>query len=117
MLHIFDAISHQTQFLYGRYDIKCKSVEEMLQGKNFIILEFNGAGSVPNHIHAGKYKLLQAYKEILKHWKAMYEISRDNQKRGIQYWSFSKGRSFLRNSKKYFDQLKQLDKELDLNIG
>jgi len=31
--NIFDNISYQTQFLYGRYDIKCSSVEEMLQGK------------------------------------------------------------------------------------
>ncbi|TKK67459.1 hypothetical protein FC093_14280 [Ilyomonas limi] len=113
---IFDTISHQTQFLYGRYDIKCQSVEDMLQGKNFIILEFNGAGSVPNHIHAGKYNLPQAYKEILKHWKAMYEISRDNCKNGIPYWGFLKGYRFLQNSKRYFNKLKQLDKELDLNV-
>jgi hypothetical protein len=47
----------------------------------------------------------------------MYEISRDNRRNGIKYWSFSKGRRFLRNSKKYFNQLKQLDKELDLNVA
>lgn len=117
MLQLFDAISHQSQFLYGRYDIKCRSVEEMLEGKNFIILEFNGAGSVPNHIHAGKYNLVQAYKEILKHWKAMYEISRDNCKKGIPYWSFRRGYRFLKNSKQHFNRLKQLDKELDLNVG
>lgn len=116
MLHIFDNISHQNQFLYGRYDIKCQSVEDMLQGKNFIILEFNGAGSVPNHIHAGKFNLLQAYKEILRHWKAMYEISRDNRKRGIEYWNFLKGYRFLQNSKRYFDKVKQIDKTLDLNV-
>ena len=117
LLHIFDAISHQTQFLYGRYDIKCRSVEDMLEGKNFTILEFNGAGSAPNHIHAGKYNLWQAYKEILKHWKALYEISRDNCKNGIPYWSFFKGYRFLQHSKQHFNKLKQLDKELDLNVG
>ena len=117
LLQLFDDISHQTQFLYGRYDIKCRSVEDMLAGKHFIILEFNGAGSVPNHIHAGKYNLSQAYKEILKHWKAMYEISHDNNyNNGIQYWSFLKGYRFLQNSKQYFNQLKKLDKELDLNV-
>lgn len=116
LCNLFDQISRQTQFLYGRYDIKCRSVEEMLQGKNFIILEFNGAGSVPNHIHAGKYSLLNAYKEILKHWDAMYEISRDNRKKGIEYWSFLKGYHFLQSSKQYFNRLKQLDKNLDLNV-
>ncbi len=117
LLYMFDEISHQTQFLYGRYDIKCRSVEDILQGKNFIILEFNGAGSAPNHIHAGKYKLLDAYREILRHWKAMYEISRDNRKKGIKYWSFLKGYRFLQNSRQYFKHLKQLDKELDLNVA
>ena len=116
LCNIFDNISNQTQFMYGRYDIKCHSVEDVLHGRNFIILEFNGAGSVPNHIHAGKYNLLSAYKEILRHWKAMYEISRDNYKMGIKYWSFLKGYRFLQNSKQYFSHLKQLDKELDLNV-
>ena len=114
LIALFDEISYGNQFYYGRYDIKCASVEDMLQGKNFIILEFNGAGSVPNHIYAGRYNLLQAYKEILRHWKVMYEISACNQKKGIAYWDLWKGYRFLRRSKKYFHVLKQLDRQLFL---
>jgi len=112
---LFDSISLQNQFYYGRYDIKCTSVEEMKQGRNFYILEFNGAGSVPNHIYAGKYSLLGAYKEILEHWKWLYNISQYNHEHGHPRWSLMKGHYFLKKSKRHFDVLKKLDKELVLN--
>jgi hypothetical protein len=112
---LFDSISLQNQFYYGRYDIKCTSVEEMKEGRNFYILEFNGAGSVPNHIYAGKYSLINAYKEILLHWNWMYSISQYNHNNGYPIWNWRKGHQFLKNSKKHFDVLKKLDKELVLN--
>lgn len=113
LLEIFDNISHKAQFYYGRYDIKCKDIEHLKKG-DFVILEFNGAGSVPNHISTKDYTLRSAYKEILNHWKWMFEISKENNNQGIRYWSFSKGQRFLKNSKSYFNILKKLDKELSL---
>lgn len=114
MEDLFDHISLSNQFYYGRYDIKCHSVEDLSKGKNFYILEFNGAGSVPNHIYTGTFTLWQAYKEILFHWKMMYAIARKNRANGLPYWGFQKGRRFLKNSKKHFDVLKKLDEELIL---
>jgi len=114
MLHVFDKISHSNNFYYGRYDIKCSTIEDIREGENFKILEFNGSGSVPNHIYAGGFNLLDAYKEILKHWEALYDISEFNNKNGIRYWSFFKGYRFLMNSKKHFNILKRLDKVLFL---
>lgn len=115
LIAVFDDISFQNQFYYGRYDIKCSSVEDLKSGKGFYILEFNGAGSVPNHIYTRTFTLWQAYKDILFHWKMMFDISRYNHKQGHRYWSFQKGRTFLKNSKQHFDVLKKLDKELVLN--
>ena len=115
ILRVFDNISHANNFFYGRYDIKCSSIDDLREGENFKILEFNGSGSVPNHIYAGGFNLINAYKEILKHWKALFDISEYNNKSGIRYWSFLKGWRFLQKSKKHFDVLKQLDKELFLN--
>jgi len=112
---VFDDISRNNRFYYGRYDIKCESIEDLKDGKNFYILEFNGAGSVPNHIYTGTYTLAQAYKEILSHWKLMFEASEINHKEGNPYWSFMKGHLFLKNSKKHFNVLKKLDKELVLD--
>jgi hypothetical protein len=114
LLRVFDGISHATQYYYGRYDIKCRCVDDLKRGTGFYILEFNGAGSTPNHIFTGTYTLLQAYKEMLLHWRLLYEASACNHRNGHRYWSFLKGHRFLKASKKHFSILKKLDNELVL---
>lgn len=114
LLHLFDAISLPTGFCYGRYDIKCNSVEAMKRGRDFLILEFNGAGSIPNHIYTPGVTLWQAYGEILRHWRSLYVISKAHHKAGVPYWSFGKGYRFLQASKKHFNSLKKVDAEMVL---
>jgi len=110
LLKVFDGLSHYTdKFYYGRYDIKCTSVEDMKQGKNYSILEFNGCGAEPNHIYDCGMSLGTAYREILKHWKALYQISKYNHKHGTPYWSFQRGRKFLRESQQHFQMLEKYD--------
>ena len=109
LLQLFDKISLRGNFYYGRYDIKCESVQKMKEGKDFLILEFNGAGSIPNHIYTPGYTLLKAYKEIARHWNIMYRISKANHQQGVAYWPFSKGRQFLKLSKDHFNTLKKVD--------
>jgi hypothetical protein len=109
---VFDELSLKTNFYYGRYDIKCKSIEDLKQGKNYVILEFNGSGAEPNHVYNTGYSLIQAYKEILMHWKVLFEISRYNHRNGTPYWSFSKGWKFLQQSKKHFQILEEWDTKI-----
>lgn len=110
LLNVFDEISHYTdKFYYGRYDIKCISVDDLKQGKNYSILEFNGCGAEPNHIYDAGISLWRAYGEILKHWKVLYEISLHNHKNGTPYWSYAKGRDFLRQARKHFAKLEKYD--------
>ena len=109
LLEVFDAISHTANFYYGRYDIICQSVEDLKSGKNFSILEFNGAGAIPNHVFAGNYTLSQAYKEIIRHWKILYKISRYNYKMGLHYWSFFDGYNFLGKAMKHYKTLRKCD--------
>ena len=110
LLKIFDGLSHYTdKFYYGRYDIICNSVEDLKEGKNYSIIEFNGCGAEPNHIYDCGLSVGKAYKEILKHWNALFEISRYNHRNGTPYWSFSKGWRFLRNAKKHFKTLEEFD--------
>jgi hypothetical protein len=115
MVHEIDEALHQTfdelnnrtpHFYYGRYDIKASSVEDLKAGKNFYILEYNGAGAEPNHIYDAGLSLLEAYREILKHWKVLYKISQYNHQHGYPYWSFRRGREFLRKSNAHFNKLK-----------
>ncbi|MFL5811717.1 MAG: hypothetical protein ACJ749_19490, partial [Flavisolibacter sp.] len=78
LLEIFDEISHRASFYYGRYDIKCESVEELKRGQNFTILEFNGSGAEPNHVYNSGFSLFAAYRVFLHHWKVLYKISSYN---------------------------------------
>lgn len=110
MVKVFDGLSHYTdKFYYGRYDIKCNSIEELKQGKNYSIIEFNGCGAEPNHIYDAGMNLWQAYAEILKHWKVLYQISKYNHQNGTPYWSFKKGWHFLKESEKHFKLLEGFD--------
>ena len=111
---MFYDLSHYTnKFYYGRYDIKCKSIEDLKLGKNFSILEFNGCGAEPNHIYDAGLKLRKAYREILKHWKALYQISRYNRKNGTPYWTFRRGQKFLKEAKRHFKMLEKFDWKFD----
>lgn len=110
LLSVFDSISHYNgQFFYGRYDIKTTSIEDLKQGKNFLILEYNGCGAEPNHIYDCGMSLFAAYAELLKHWRALYRISRYNHRQGIPYWPFKKGLHYLREARRHFKMLEQYD--------
>lgn len=112
LLKIFDSISHTAQFYYGRYDIKCESIEDLKQGKNFTILEFNGSGAEPNHVYHTGYSLFGAYKVFLRHWKVLYDISKYNKEHGIPYWPLMKGWKFLKAAKKHLKMLEEKDTQI-----
>jgi hypothetical protein len=110
LLKVFDDLSHYAKhFYYGRYDIKCASVEDLKEGKNFSILEFNGSGAAPHHVYGAGNTLFQACKIVAQHWNVLYKISKYNHKNGMRYWRFSKGWKFFVDAKKHFKMLKQLD--------
>lgn len=107
---VFDELSHYAgKFFYGRYDIKTSSIEDLKQGKNFQIIEFNGCGAEPNHIYDCGMSLWRAYGVILQHWKALFHISRYNHRNGTPYWSFKRGWNFLKESRKHFKMLEKYD--------
>lgn len=110
LLKVFDELSHfNGNFFYGRYDIKTVSIEDLKQGKNFSILEFNGAGAEPNHIYDCNMSLWKAYATILQHWKALYKISKYNREHGVNYWPLQKGRLYLKEARKHFKMLERFD--------
>jgi hypothetical protein len=111
LVSMLDGISNSVNdFFYGRYDIMCNSIEELKQGKNFVILEYNGCGAEPNHFYDTGYSLKGAWNEILKHWKVLYEISKQNHKTGVAYWPLLKGIRFRIETKKHYKKIKAADK-------
>ncbi|HXA02440.1 MAG TPA: hypothetical protein VNW99_10660 [Cytophagaceae bacterium] len=99
---VFDSISKQIPgFYYGRYDLKCTSIEDLKLGKNIKIMELNGAGAEPAHIYHPHSSLLLAYKALFSHWRMLYEVSKQNHKHGIPYMSFSEARKKYKEVKEY----------------
>lgn len=111
LLGVFDALSHYTgNFYFGRYDIKCASVEALKAGRDFTILEFNGAGAAPHHVYGNGNSLRQAYRIVLHHWAVLAHIARKNHARGVSYWSFRRGWEQLKNAQVHLQTLKNLDR-------
>jgi hypothetical protein len=110
---VFDKISNEIgQFYFGRYDLKCTSLEDLKNGKNIQILEFNGAGAVAIHIFDCNMSYWQALKEIVKHWDHLYRIGKINNKRGVRYWTLKEGFAFLKNCKRNYKRLLAVDASL-----
>lgn len=112
LVQIFDALSHRCSFYYGRYDLKCNSIEELKEGK-FTILEFNGTGAEPNHVYNAGYSWTAALSVFAHHWKMMYQIGRYNNKyKGVRYWGNREGYKFLRQARKHAAVLEKADREI-----
>ena len=113
LCNVFDKISNEAgQFYFGRYDLKCSSLEDLKNGKNIAILEFNGAGAAITHVFDRKMSYFAALREIVRHWRHLYKIGRINHKRGVPYWSFRKGYRFMSKAKKNFKRMQAVDKTI-----
>ncbi|NOT51138.1 MAG: hypothetical protein HOP10_07650 [Chitinophagaceae bacterium] len=110
---VFDTISNEAgQFYFGRYDIKCTSLEDLKNGKNIFILEYNGAGAAITHVFDRNMSYGSALKEIVRHWRHLYRIGKINHKKGVPYWSFWKGYRFMQKAKKNFKRMSAIDKTI-----
>lgn len=96
-----DAVCKQIpEFYFGRMDIRFKSWEELEKGKHFSIIELNGAGSEPTHMY--DHSIFFAWKEITRHWKILYKISRINkQRKGLNLMQTKDGLKMLRDHAEY----------------
>ena len=88
-------------FYYGRLDIRYESLDLLKEGKRFSIIELNGAGSEPTHMYDPKNSLFDAWREITRHWRILWKISRINHKNGVNYMSTSDGIQMFRENKRY----------------
>ncbi|HYF30559.1 MAG TPA: hypothetical protein VD993_05535 [Chitinophagaceae bacterium] len=88
-------------FYYGRLDIRYRSLENLKQGKDFSIIELNGAGSEPTHMYDPKYSIFDAWRLIVRHWLILWRISRRNHAKGIPYMSMKEGLRMFRETRKY----------------
>ena len=78
-------------FYFGRMDLMYETWEDLVNGKNFSIVELNGAGSEPTHIYDPKHSLFFAWYELARHINYMYQISVQNHRHGFPYLTFKEG--------------------------
>jgi hypothetical protein len=81
--------------------------DDLKAGKNFSIIELNGAGSEPTHIYDPGHSLFFAWKEIARHFKLLCAISIKNHKRGFPYLTVKEGMQMFRENKAVVKNLKQ----------
>ena len=59
---------------YGRLDLKFKDIHSLMEGKNYQILEMNGASSEATHIWDSRTTLKEAFSTLLYQYKVLFEI-------------------------------------------
>lgn len=102
----FTTICNQINgFHYGRMDIMFKSFEELEIGKNFQIVEINGAISEPTHIYDPNHSLWFGWKELTRHFRYLYKISKHNKKNGAKYLSFKEGVSEFKKHNQFYNTI------------
>jgi hypothetical protein len=78
-----DAISQTLPgFNIGRYDIRYSSDADLRDGKNFQIIELNGAASEATSIYDARNSLLAAYRTLFRQWDLVFAIGAANRARG-----------------------------------
>jgi D-alanine-D-alanine ligase-like ATP-grasp enzyme len=95
-------------FYFGRMDIRYDAFEDLVEGKNFSIIEINGAGSEPTHIYDPAHSLYFAWKEIIRHWKILYQISMINHQKGHPFMSYANGMEMLQSNSALEKKLKKI---------
>ena len=82
---VIDSIArNMNEFYVGRFDVRYESLESLRAGKDFKIMEVNGAGSEAVHAWDPKYSLRQSYRIIFAKQRMLFRIGHANRRRGIK---------------------------------
>ena len=92
-------------FYFGRLDIMYDNWPDLENGKNFMVVEVNGASSEPTHIYDPGHSIFFGWRELMRHVRYMYQISAINHKKGVPYLTHKSGvkeyRDYVEHNKKF----------------
>jgi membrane protein DedA with SNARE-associated domain len=78
-----DEISQKvTGFFIGRYDIRFANEDDLRTGRDFQIIELNGAASEATSIYDAQNSLGTAYRTLFRQWDLVFAIGAANRRRG-----------------------------------
>lgn len=90
----FDQITAQIKGLYFcRYDLKCTSMADLKAGRNIKVVEINGVGAEPAHIYDPNYTLWKTWVTLIRQFRLMYEVAKENHALGTPYMSLAELRT------------------------
>jgi hypothetical protein len=85
-----DSISRRLRGFYiGRYDLRYASDEELRAGRNFQIVELNGAASEATSIYDSRKSVFTAYRTLFQQWDLVFAIGAANRRMGTRTTKFS----------------------------
>lgn len=71
------------EFYYGRFDIRFKDIQSLMEGEDYYILEVNGASSEAAHIWDCRGSLIDAFKTLLYQYRTLFQLGVINRRRGF----------------------------------
>jgi hypothetical protein len=102
LIEAFNEVAAQMDDIYyGRFDMKCKSIEDIKNGQRFMVMEYNGIGAEPAHIYDPSYPFFKKYKDIYTHWEIIYHIYKKQKKKGVKAMSVKEAVTRLKEYSNY----------------
>lgn len=100
---VFDRIAAPMEGVFlGRFDLKCRSIDDLKAGRHIMVLEFNGAGAEPAHIYDPRHSLWYCYGALLRQWRLMFRISRAvHRELGVPYMRLAEVWAYWRRLRTY----------------
>lgn len=91
-VHITEALSRAIDriardidgFYIGRFDIRFADFSAFLEGRDLRIVELNGAGGEMTHIWDSRTRLADAWRDLYRQFRLLFEIGRANRRRGVR---------------------------------
>lgn len=81
----FDAIAKRLpEFHFGRFDVRFEDFAELQRGRGFTIVEINGAGAESTHIWDRRTGLFEAWRDLMRQYRWLFEIGHANRARGFE---------------------------------
>lgn len=71
-------------FYFGRFDVRYADADALKAGRDFAVIELNGATSESTNIYDPDRSLLWAYRTLLRQWAVLYQIGDANRGRGAR---------------------------------
>ena len=79
---VHEVATAMPEFYFGRFDIRCRSIESLRRGEDYQIVEINGAASEMTHIWDARTRLIDAYGALFQQFRLLFEIGACNRDRG-----------------------------------